>query len=652
MRKAAAPAAKQPALERERLQRVLAGKSIPLPASPISDLSVYSSPVWDFYDPKNLRLEARTPQKLRITWERWITRFSLPAQLGENLRCYAYVRLTNSVELLHTAAKPTAFTLVGEIRCAAGFFGEICDALSVAKVCLVQSLADVRLSDLQGVLVGVSWDEAQARSRILRHLANPVVGRMLHGGPVQWTVADIDTLETGPRKEKRPSERLPEGVFRLLSNAASRDIKQFLVASGVTPVDQSKVGSAADTPDNLFLNASPKFADNLAFYETICDALRNNYRPGRGKRPQAKTNPPKMAPPEWGSSRDITLKAFMLLMSRVRMAAQIIIGLYTGARETELRLFRLASLVPPPNAGGVWILRGTVIKHRPADAALDRDAWVASPIMRDAITILRRTAAWVNSSYVWHRATNRPDGPVAYLYPHDILNSYLQTIDPQQTWKNRINTDSSPRQLYPHMMKNSLAYELRKVDCGIPAITVQLQHKSYLDRRINPTTIGYGQLDSNAVSKAVMDANLAYARDMYDPNARRTGGGAIEFNERLRTKFLGYVEQGYSEDDVIRHFVADGMPALADVGLGYCLGRRKIMRGDKEVDPPCVGSLRCNPLGCTNGIVPMSKKPIWVKLAKENRDRAEDPELFYLKETSTEMANLADSVVAFLEKEQ
>ena len=571
-------------------------------------------------------------------------------QLGENLRCYAYIRLTNSVELLHTAAKPTALTLVSEIRCAAGFFGEICDALSVAKVCLVQSLADVRLSDLQSVLVGVSWDEAQARSRILRHLANPVVGRMLHGGPVQWTAADIDTLETGPRKEKQPSERLPEGVFRLLSNAASRDIKQFLAASGTTPVDQSKVGSASDTSDNLFLKASPRFADNLTFYETICDALRKNYLPCRGKRPLVKTHPPKVELPEWSSTRDITLKAFTLLMSRVRMAAQIIIGLYTGARETELRLFRLASLVPPPDAGGVWILRGTVIKHRPADAALDRDVWVASPIMRDAITILRRTAAWVNSTYVWHRATNRPDKPVAYLYPHNILNTYLQIIDPRQSWRNRVDTGGPPKQLYPHMMKNSLAYELRKVDCGIPAITVQLQHKSYLDRRINPTTIGYGQLDRNAVSKAAMDANLAYARDMYDPNARRAGGGAIEFNERLRAKFFGYVEQGYSEDEVIRHFVADGIPPLADVGLGYCLGRRKIMRHDKEVDPPCVGSLRCNPLDCTNGIVPMSKKPIWVKLAKENRDRAEDPELFYLKETSTEMANLADSVVSFLDQ--
>ena len=88
MHKAAAPVAKQLVLERERLQRVLSGEFIPLPTSSISDLSVYNSPVWDFYDPKNLRLEARTPQKLRITWERWITRFSLPVQLGENLRCY------------------------------------------------------------------------------------------------------------------------------------------------------------------------------------------------------------------------------------------------------------------------------------------------------------------------------------------------------------------------------------------------------------------------------------------------------------------------------------------------------------------------------------------------------------------------------------
>lgn len=651
MRKGAGAAAAEFATERVRLQQAIAGALVPQPDWPVSALSVYGSAVWDFNDPENLRLAARTPQKLRIPWERWMARFQLPATLCDGLRCFAYIRLMSSVELLHTAAASTALTVVSEIRCAVGLFGEVCQALTVADVSLAQTLSDVRIGDLRTVLMDASRDEAQTRRRILRHLANPVVGRMLPGGPVQWTAADIDCLESGPQQDKQPSERLPEGVFRLLSNAATRDVKYFLVACGETPIDQSRVGGASDPSENVYIAASPRFADHLAFYETLCEALRHNYQPGRGRKPLPVPNAPRTAVPEWDSSRDITLKAFMQLVSRARMAAQLIIALYTGARETELRLFRLDGLAPPAHAGGVWTLRGTVIKHRSADAALDQDVWTASPIMRDAMTLLRRTAAWVNSSYVWHRAANRPDRPVAYLFPRRVLNTYLQIIDPGQSWRQGAESDKQPTQLYPHMLKNSLAYELRKVDCGIPAITVQLQHKSHVDRRINATTIGYGQIDRYAVSKAAMDANLAYARDLYDPHARRTGGGAAEYNDRLRTKFLGYVEQGYSEEEVIRHFVADGIPPLADVGLGYCLGRRKIVRGDREVDPPCVGSLRCNPVDCTNGIVPMSKKPIWIKLAKENRRRADDPEMGHLKEASTAMADLADRVVAMLEQE-
>ena len=93
----------------------------------------------------------------------------------------------------------------------------------------------------------------------------------------------------------------------------------------------------------------------------------------------------------------------------------------------------------------------------------------------------------------------------------------------------------------------------------------------------------------------------------------------MALTERLRAKFEGYASLDRTEQEVFAHFVADGLPPLADVGLGYCLGRRKIQRDGQEINPPCVGSLRRNPVDCSNGIIPLSKKPIWIKLAKENR---------------------------------
>lgn len=124
----------------------------------------------------------------------------------------------------------------------------------------------------------------------------------------------------------------------------------------------------------------------------------------------------------------------------------------------------------------------------------------------------------------------------------------------------------------------------------------------------------------------------------------------MEFGVRLRAKFTGYAEAGLNETEVLQHFVSDGLPPLADVGLGYCLGRRKVIVDGREVDPPCVGSLRCNPVDCTNGIIPENKRPIWIKLAKENRARSQDPELFYLKDTCEAIAALAERVIREFEE--
>ena len=634
--------------EREFLEQAIAGR-LEFPAkAAISGRSCYGDTIWDFGDSANLRLAVTTGSKIIVPWEKWQTRFGLSDEIIIDLKRFAFLRLNCSVALLYTSGEPSIKTLVSEIRILVGLIGDICTSLTTAQICLIRTLADVRLSDL--TLAFSNWrgaDNSDER-RVLRYLAAPVIGQSFAGGPVQWTAADIDTLRSIIHEKKR-YERLPEGVFKLLSNAATRDVRQFLIAIGEEPLDQGETDRAMKPTGNLFLEAFPAFPALLRSYKTLSSARCKDYIPPPTRTGKVSHTRYGVQRKAWQRGHKIPLRDFYPWVGRARLAAQMLIALYTGARESELRLFRLNGLAPPREPSGVWVLRGTVIKDRAVDAPLDRDWWVATPIMRDAIAVLQHTAALVGSSYLFHRAGSRKDRPVAYLFPRMVVNRYLTIVDPEARWWAALNDPRAAKVLHPHMIKESLAYELRKSDCGIPAITAQLQHKCFLDRRINSTTVAYGSIDRESVARAVKDANMAYARELYHPDSRRMGGGALEFGARLRAKFEGYVGQGLTEQEVFDHFVADGLPLLADVGLGYCLGRRKILRDGREIDPPCVGSLRCNPVDCSNGIIPRSKITIWKKLATVNRSRAVDVELFHLKDVSEAMADLAEKVVASLE---
>ena len=106
-------------------------------------------------------------------------------------------------------------------------------------------------------------------------------------------------------------------------------------------------------------------------------------------------------------------------------------------------------------------------------------------------------------------------------------------------------------------------------------------------------------------------------------------------------------------DDVLRQLVREGGAPLTDVGLAYCLGKKKIKEADgTQTDPPCIGSLRCNPFRCKHGIITERKRPLWEKMTAENRRRARDPEFAHAKAELEEAADEGDAVLRFLDEQR
>ncbi len=78
----------------------------------------------------------------------------------------------------------------------------------------------------------------------------------------------------------------------------------------------------------------------------------------------------------------------------------------------------------------------------------------------------------------------------------------------------------------------------------------------------------------------------------------------------------------------------------------------KVVVDGVKTDPPCIGGLRCNPARGANGIIPAHKIGVLEKVAKENRQRAADPDFAYACSYLEEAASEAEAVVQFFQNQK
>jgi integrase len=598
------------------------------PDLPVSEHSNYGDEVWNWMDTANTRLHSYYNHDLMIKWVHVQAAYDLNDEIITDLKKYAFMRYAHTREVFsatstHGNAHPA--TVVREIGILTLFLRHLRAQLSSDGFSLINKLADIEVEDLTNAISDYPHGQLDNVRRVLLHLSSSVLGRLLVGGPLKWNRDDVKNLEWRIKK-REPYKRIPDELFRFLSNAATSDIKQFLQALGFEPQDKSRVSK----DDNIYLSAFPDFGQRYDEYVTELNKYRRRTHDEKALSRYCM----------WLRTQERAVGRMRELVERARWAAMVIIAAYTGARLSELFDFRIGCAGQDEDG---WFLRGTVIKQRKLDSPVGQDKWVAIPIVRDAVTTLEQAARLAGSGHLFHTARKEYDSAGSRSgrpRMSDTLNKYLSLVDTTRKWDDE--------KLHVHQFRHTLVFQMRKAGLSLPFITFQLKHYyDALGSRVSDTTLGYGRLAGEATIRAIEEANYEAMRQVFHPDAPLAGGGAEQFKARRAAFFQGMVLQGRDEEGVLRHLAKQGMP-LTDVGLGLCQGQKKIVIDGVKVDPPCIGQLRCNPVRCPLSIIPQSKTSAWERIAKDNRQRAQDPELAHAASYHNEVADEADAVVRFL----
>lgn len=628
-------------------EKALSVDDIALPTFPhpdyrVSKHSLYSDGKWDLRDDTDVRLKGHSEAKLSIDWLLYrfdreehgsalnnvIAKSHLHARLSdgviEDVRLVSFVQLEmpsvfgNRGPKIERSKPPTVVSMARALF----VLFSVVDTVRAERISSVgaglpysplQSVTEITFQDLESALKKYPFADGKTLYKGLRAFASPVLRGKFSGASVQWTEGDIDNLSF-PKPSPRDSESvMPDALFRMLSNTASKDIACFLYALQLHRYDQTvPVQLSGLLPREIIL--AEAWEDYVA--------IRNDDREYTAKLGKRSTRTGERRK-EFTRQHEISTDEFFLYISDLQRACMVLIGLYTGGRFSDFTSF-VAGCVEEVH--GMPMLVGTTSKHRPLNAPAGDDVWPAIPILRDAVTCLEEISRVTHNPYLvsstFTVAIGEAPQPLSLSGFRNGLNLYLQTADADGRWRDWV--------INPHQLRHTLAHKLAQADVGIVYISYQLKHLyTALSGLPADVTLGYGNIGEQKLARAmaVKDLSREAANALFNPDSPIAGGGAEEFRQRRKVYFDGRVAEGWTQDEIIDQLAACGSP-FVNVGPGYCGGVREeeLADGTKR-PPPCIGNLQCNTGDCNNAVVTQIHVAQWKDIVVKNKELALDPRL-------------------------
>lgn len=623
----------------------------------VSALSRVGDETWEFNDGASKRLDSVPASRLRIDWSTYAsddvapddddngdhTNAILPPTIIMELRAVGYLYLhAPTIFFSRTSKGIKPQTMVITVRALARFFSTIYKNSLVKGLTTgrnfshIQSIGDITLTDMQRALAESTASGGERLRNGLTIVASPVMKHYLVGPPPSWGKLDVKNLKFRfGQKRDDYNPVMPNGLFRLLSDSACWDVLSFIRFLGKEPEDKAQ----RPAPAELF-NSIPNGAEVFDDYVAIRNQDRKYWFRSGKRSPNTKTKRN-----AFRLKYGMTVAKFQEKLYRVQRASYTIIGLYTGGRYSDLTTFRCGCI---EKHHGQFIIKGTEVKSGSLLAPEDNDLWPAIPIMRDAITCLEQISQFTFNPYFISSsmtvAIGETPAPLSLVGFTSALNTYLEEIDTAGFWEKW--------QINAHQLRHSLAHQLARADVGLLYIAHQMKHLHTAFNALPPNvTLLYGNISDLTAQKALL-ADSAYneaAYGLYDPDRPVAGGGAQAFKKRRKAYFEGMAAQGWTKDEVIANLARQGMP-FASVGLGYCGGKRKMILEDgTEEVPPCLGSLQCNPVACSQALITDTHIPQWKKVLKQNREMARDERMAHAKDVFLAAATTAERVLQDLQ---
>lgn len=628
-------------------KKALSVDDIALPIFPpqdyrVSKHSVYSDGKWDLSDDSDVRLKGHSKAKLSIDWLQYrferqvhassldyvIAKSHLHARLSdgiiEDVRLVSFVRLEMPYVFgkrgrqIERSKPPTVvsmaralvvlFSVVDTIR--AERLSPVAPGLPYIPL---QSVTEITFQDLESALKKYPFADGKTLYIGLRALSSPVLRGKFTGASVRWTEGDVDNL-TFPKPAPRDSESvMPDAMFRMLSNTASKDVACFLYALQLHRYDQTvPVQLSALLPEEIIL--AEAWEDYVA--------IRKDDREYSAKlgRKSVRTG---IQRDEFTSQHGISTEDFFTYISNLQRACMMLVGLYTGGRFSDFTSFVAGCI---EEIHGMPMLVGTTSKHRALNAPVGDDVWPAIPIIRDAVTCLEEISRVTCNSYLvsstFTVAMGDEPRPLSVSGFRNTLNIYLHSIDAESRWSDWV--------INPHQLRHTLAHKLAQADVGIVYISYQLKHLyTALAGMPADVTLGYGKIGEQKLARAmaVKDLSREATNALFNPGSPIAGGGAEEFRNRRKVYFDGRIAEGWTQDEIIDQLAACGSP-FVNVGPGYCGGVREqeLADGTKR-PPPCIGNLQCNTGDCGNAVVTQIHVAQWKDIVVKNKELALDSRL-------------------------
>lgn len=635
-------------LNHSQLNELIEGLFVFRDELPVSIHSYFGDDYWDFRDRRKIRLSSVNDSKLIIPWYTYSTNFE--TESNDHTSSFLPPGIINELKMLAFLYKnfPSVFanqknkilkpqTVVTTVRVLASFFSGIYKKSllsginSTAQFSHIRSITDISFFEVQQALKTHKRSDGDVLRKALQYLSSSVLQKYFPN-PVAWNAHDIDALEFRyPSKRSDYTPVMPNELFRFLSNTASSHIASFLNFLGLEMTDNSRYESY----DVTFLKSkcgSQMFEDYISI--RLCD------REGRAKY-GVKTNYSSTLRKQFKANYGISVNVFFKYLYLVQRAAYTVIGLYTGARYSDLTSFSVGCV---RKIHGCFVITGTETKHNSLDAPEDNDTWPAIPIMRDAIACLETISRVTFNPYLISQRETISIGetptPLSLSGFTQAINNYLTDIDESKCWADwNINA---------HQLRHTLAYQLARADVGLVYISHALKHLYTALNSIPPNhTLMYGNIGDMTQQRAMYagTAHSEAARELYDPDSPIAGAGATEFIKRRKTYFEGMAAAGWTKDEIIRNLARQGIP-FSSVGIGYCGGKREMLLkdGTKEI-PPCLGSLQCSPATCKQAVITKCHEPMWKKIYDQNIELSKDPSMSYASDSFLAMADTARTVL-------
>ncbi|NMP04843.1 site-specific integrase [Pseudoalteromonas arctica] len=419
-------------------------------------------------------------------------------------------------------------------------------------------------------------------------------------------------------QEKKPRNNIcyiPSEIFQILSANASLDIADFLYATNTKPSCKATDNAyqlaiqggyytstkysynVLESTAAIFFIHSESLRSNIELYTATCNLY----------------NPKTVLSKSDLKSQNIAYKDVRKYLMDIQTKAIFIISAYTGMRPRELIHLDLVSRDALTEEDGIMQIYANIIKGRKR-TRLFTDKFIVIPIVYDAIRTIKVIKHLHRSQF--KQVEQLKDAP---LNTHTIqsIQARIQYFIDESIGKGIIH-------FYPYLLRHNLAYQLYRVELGLPFISYALKHVvSGIDRfkSVSKVTLGYGGIGDKLAGKSLTSLNLQKevslerVKSQFNPDGKYSGGGAKKHTEHLRTIFQGYMASGYRKDEIYEKMIEQGY-YLMNVGKLYCMANEATEKFDTSL--PCIGSLRCNPVDCPNALISNEHASVWKETHAEN----------------------------------